>query len=269
LSLLTAIEVSLGGSTDKKVRKHIHKRNNTKNTVQIIQNKVNKSTHITKSNTHYKTHTYTPTHFKIPHIHKPTHYKTSKNNHIISYNNNIYSVKLNNSAIWCPRARSWLFVLGSRPATYSVYYFVCFLLLSLLRNWESCVCVCVCVGIGMWCTKFHHFKRSSSPTLLCTYLLPTNKTFAISTDPQKCANSVLVRELQPRQAEARRVEDRKFWSNRTLLLNHVCKFCRNFCKTIANADRVLRHVCLSAWYSSWALTGCILVKLCEYINKFY
>jgi hypothetical protein len=43
LLLLTAIELSLGGSTAKQVRKHTHKRNNTKNTVQTIQNTVNTS----------------------------------------------------------------------------------------------------------------------------------------------------------------------------------------------------------------------------------
>jgi hypothetical protein len=46
----------------KQVRKYIHKRNNTKNTVQIIQNTVNTCTHITKTNTHYKIHTHTHPH---------------------------------------------------------------------------------------------------------------------------------------------------------------------------------------------------------------
>jgi len=59
LILLTAVELSHGGSspytsTDK-TDNNIHKRNNTKNTVQTIQNKVNTSTHITKTPTHYKT----------------------------------------------------------------------------------------------------------------------------------------------------------------------------------------------------------------------
>ena len=41
----------------KQIRINIHKRNNTKNTVQTIQNTVNTSTRITKTPTH--THTYT------------------------------------------------------------------------------------------------------------------------------------------------------------------------------------------------------------------
>jgi len=61
LLLLTATELSLGGSspytsTDK-TNKNIHKGNNTKNTVQTIQNTVNTSTHITKTPTHTHTHT--------------------------------------------------------------------------------------------------------------------------------------------------------------------------------------------------------------------
>jgi len=43
----------------KQIRTNIHKRNNTKSTVQKIHNTVNTSTHITKTYTHYKTHTYT------------------------------------------------------------------------------------------------------------------------------------------------------------------------------------------------------------------
>ena len=39
----------------KQIIINIHKRNNTKNTVQTIQNTVNTSTHITKTTTHYKT----------------------------------------------------------------------------------------------------------------------------------------------------------------------------------------------------------------------
>jgi len=42
----------------KQIRINIHKRNNTRNTVQTIQITVNISTHITKTPTHYKTHTY-------------------------------------------------------------------------------------------------------------------------------------------------------------------------------------------------------------------
>jgi hypothetical protein len=56
--------LSLGGSTEKQVRKRIHKRNNTKNTVQTIQNTVNTIIHITRTNilVHYKTtHTHTHT----------------------------------------------------------------------------------------------------------------------------------------------------------------------------------------------------------------
>jgi len=49
-----------------------------KNTVQTIQNTVNTCTHITKTPTHYKTHTYTQ------HITKPTHthINTLQNPHI-------------------------------------------------------------------------------------------------------------------------------------------------------------------------------------------
>jgi len=41
----------------KQIRINIHKRNNTENAVQTIQNTVNISTQITKTSTHYKTHT--------------------------------------------------------------------------------------------------------------------------------------------------------------------------------------------------------------------
>ena len=44
----------------KQIRINIHKRNDTK-AVQIIQNTVNTSTHITKTPTHYKTHTHITT----------------------------------------------------------------------------------------------------------------------------------------------------------------------------------------------------------------
>ena len=110
LLLLTAIQLSLGGSstytsTDK-TKKNIHKRNNIQNTVQTIQNTVNTSTHIIKTPTHYKTHTYTHpyitkrththTHTYITkrkhthththtlqnaHLHTPTHYKTHTYTH--------------------------------------------------------------------------------------------------------------------------------------------------------------------------------------------
>ena len=66
LLLLSANVLSLGGSSpctirDKK-RINIHKQNNTKNTLQTIQNTVNTSTHITKIPPQYKTHTYTQPH---------------------------------------------------------------------------------------------------------------------------------------------------------------------------------------------------------------
>ena len=51
----------------KQIEINIHKRNNTRNTVQAIQNTVNRSTHITKTPTQLSKH---------PHIHTPTHYKT-------------------------------------------------------------------------------------------------------------------------------------------------------------------------------------------------
>ena len=41
----------------KQIRITTHKRNNTKNTVQTIQNTLNTSTHITKTPTRYKTDT--------------------------------------------------------------------------------------------------------------------------------------------------------------------------------------------------------------------
>jgi hypothetical protein len=41
----------------KQIRINIHKRNNTKNTVQTTQNTVNTNTHITKTPSHYKSHT--------------------------------------------------------------------------------------------------------------------------------------------------------------------------------------------------------------------
>jgi len=46
----------------KQIRINIHKRNNTKNTLQQIQNTANTSRHINKTPTHYKIHTYTNTH---------------------------------------------------------------------------------------------------------------------------------------------------------------------------------------------------------------
>jgi len=41
------------------MRINIHKRNITKDTVQTIQNTIHTSTHITKTPTYYKIHTYT------------------------------------------------------------------------------------------------------------------------------------------------------------------------------------------------------------------
>jgi hypothetical protein len=63
--IITAFELSLGGSSlvqTKQIRLNIHKRNNTKKTVQTIQNTVNTIIYITKAPTHYKTHTHTHTH---------------------------------------------------------------------------------------------------------------------------------------------------------------------------------------------------------------
>ena len=48
----------------KQIRINIHKRNNTKNRVQKIQNRENTSILITKTPTHYKTHTNTRPHIK-------------------------------------------------------------------------------------------------------------------------------------------------------------------------------------------------------------
>ena len=48
----------------KQIRINIHKRNNTNNTVQTIQNTVNTNIHITKTPTLYKTHTYTHPHIR-------------------------------------------------------------------------------------------------------------------------------------------------------------------------------------------------------------
>ena len=65
----------------KQIRINIHKRNNTK-TVQTTQNKINTSTHVTKTPIYYKNHTYTHTHtLQNQHIHTPTHYKTHTYTH--------------------------------------------------------------------------------------------------------------------------------------------------------------------------------------------
>ena len=74
--LLPAIEFSLGASspytsTDK--TSNIHKQNNTKNTIQTIQNTGNTSTHITKTPTHNKTNTHTHTHTLQNKLKQPQH----------------------------------------------------------------------------------------------------------------------------------------------------------------------------------------------------
>ena len=63
----------------EQIRINIHKRNNTRNTVQTVQNTVNTSTHINKTTTNYKTHTYSHTHITKTHTytHISTNYKTS------------------------------------------------------------------------------------------------------------------------------------------------------------------------------------------------
>ena len=57
-----SVAVVLTPVQTKQIGINTHKRNNTKNIVQTIQNTVNTSTHITKTPTHYKTHTYTHPH---------------------------------------------------------------------------------------------------------------------------------------------------------------------------------------------------------------
>ena len=59
------VAVALTPVQTKQIRINIHKRNNTKNTVQTIQNTVNTSTHVTKTPT--RTHTHT---LQNPHITK-------------------------------------------------------------------------------------------------------------------------------------------------------------------------------------------------------
>jgi len=56
------VAVVLTLAQTKQIRINIHKRNNTKNTVQTLQNTVNTRIRITKTPTHYKTHTYTRPH---------------------------------------------------------------------------------------------------------------------------------------------------------------------------------------------------------------
>jgi len=59
-----SVAVVLTLAQKKQIWINIHKRNNTKNTVQTVQNTVNTSicVHINKPPTHYKTHTHTHTH---------------------------------------------------------------------------------------------------------------------------------------------------------------------------------------------------------------
>jgi signal-transduction protein with cAMP-binding, CBS, and nucleotidyltransferase domain len=81
--------LSFGGSspynsTDETSNEYIYKRDNTKNTVQAIQNTVNTSTHIIKTLTHYKTHTYTH-----PHITKQVKITTVQDIHKLNRHNTI------------------------------------------------------------------------------------------------------------------------------------------------------------------------------------
>jgi hypothetical protein len=54
--------VALTPVQTKQIRINIHKRNNIKNTAQTTQNKVNTSTHTTKTPIYYRTHKYTHPH---------------------------------------------------------------------------------------------------------------------------------------------------------------------------------------------------------------
>ena len=54
--------VVLAQEQTKQIRINVHKRNDTKNTVQTIQNTVNTSKHIAITPTHYKTYTYAHPH---------------------------------------------------------------------------------------------------------------------------------------------------------------------------------------------------------------
>jgi hypothetical protein len=62
----------------KKIRISVHNQNNTNNRVQTTQNTVNTSTHITKTPSHYKSHTYTHTHTLQDKL-KQTQYKIYPN----------------------------------------------------------------------------------------------------------------------------------------------------------------------------------------------
>ena len=57
-----SVAIVLTLTQTKQIRINTHKRNNTKNRVQTIQNTVNTSTHITKTPTHYKTDKYIQPH---------------------------------------------------------------------------------------------------------------------------------------------------------------------------------------------------------------
>jgi hypothetical protein len=71
LLLLTAIELSLGGSSPYTRTDETNKKTYINGTVQKHttnnQNTVNTSTHISKTNTRYKTHVYTHPHFTNTH----------------------------------------------------------------------------------------------------------------------------------------------------------------------------------------------------------
>ena len=90
----------------KQIRINIHKRNNTKHTVQKIQNTVNTSTDITKTPTHYKTHTNTR-----PHITRQVKTTTVQDKHQMkqSQYNQVPSV----------------YILDSHAHCHSVYRLVC------------------------------------------------------------------------------------------------------------------------------------------------
>jgi len=104
LLLLTATELSLGASspytsTDKTNKINIHKRNNTKNTVQTIQNTVqtiqntvNTSTHITKTPAHYEKPTHTHTHILKNNLKRPQ-YKLRQTQYKVYPNGIVSTVK--------------------------------------------------------------------------------------------------------------------------------------------------------------------------------
>ena len=75
---LVAVVLTLGQT--KQIRINIHKRNDTKNTVQRVQNRVNASTHITKTPTQLPKQPHTYAH---PHIRKKVHTTTLQDTHQI------------------------------------------------------------------------------------------------------------------------------------------------------------------------------------------